>query len=228
MRIAIVGSGKMGRAVAAAAVAGGHEVTAEIGRDGLTKAALADACVAFEFTEPRAAPHNLIRLAEFRVPAVCGTTGWYQHLPEVRHAVEHHESALVYAPNFSLGAQILLNLAQAAGRVLSRLPEFDAYIIERHHRDKKDVPSGTAKVLRDALAAADPGRALSVTSIRAGAIPGTHEIHIDGPGETVTIAHTARDRSIFARGAVVAAEWITARHRCGVFTFEQVLSGADA
>lgn len=218
----------MGRTVAGAARAAGHEVMAEIGRDGLTKAALADACVAFEFTEPAAAPHNLIQLAEFRVPAVCGTTGWYQHLPEVRDAVERHESALVYAPNFSLGVQILRNLAEAAGRVLSRLPEFDTYLIERHHRQKKDVPSGTAKVLRDALAAADPDHALSVTSIRAGAIPGTHEIHIDGPGEAVTIAHTARDRSIFARGALVAAEWITARRRRGVFTFEQVLSGADA
>ena len=139
--------------------------------------------------------------------------------------LEEAGTALIYAPNFSLGVQIFLRLAKETGRALAGRPEFDAYLLETHHRAKKDAPSGTAAALRDALRLGNPARDFPITSIRSGEIPGTHEIHLEGPGESLTFSHVARDRSVFARGALVAARWLMERSRKGVFTFEQVLFG---
>ncbi len=227
MRIAIVGYGKMGRTVAELARADGEEVVAELDVGDLSREGVAGTDVAIEFTEPLAAADNLIQLASFGVPVVSGTTGWYDRLPEVRHAVDDAGSALVYAPNFSVGVQLLLQIASEAARVLASRPEFEPYILETHHREKKDAPSGTAVHLRDRVRAADPSREYPVTSVRAGHVPGTHELRIEGPGESLTIAHAARDRTIFARGALVAARWLAAGRRRGVFTFRDVLFGTD-
>jgi 4-hydroxy-tetrahydrodipicolinate reductase len=225
MRIAIVGPGKMGRAVRDLARAAGHEVVAELDVGQVARAALCGADVAVEFTAPAAAPGNLTQLASWKVPTVCGSTGWYAQLPEVQAAVTRAGSALVYAPNFSLGVQVLLQLARETGRALAGRSEFDAWLLDVHHRAKLDAPSGTAAAMRAALRQADPAREYPVTSVRAGEVPGTHEIHIEGTGESLVVGHTAHDRTVFARGALVAAAWLTAKPRSGVFTFEQVLFG---
>jgi 4-hydroxy-tetrahydrodipicolinate reductase len=159
---------------------------------------------------------------------VCGTTGWYGRLAEVRSAVDKAGASLVYAPNFSLGVQIFLRAATELGRALSGRPEFDVHRVETHHKGKKDAPSGTAGAVRDALRAGDPSRDYPITSIRSGRVPGTHEVHVEGAGESMTFQHQAHDRSIFAAGALTAAKWLTDQRRRGVYTLEQVLFGDGA
>ncbi len=225
MKVAIVGFGKMGRAVRDLALAQKHEIAAELDVGQLSQAAVRGADVAIEFSQPDAAADNLIRLAGWNIPVVCGTTGWYGRLPEIRAAVEKAKAALVYAPNFSLGVQIFLRAAGELGRALSKRPEFDAYLIETHHKGKKDAPSGTAGAVREALRAEDSTRDYPITSVRAGQVPGTHEVHVEGPGESMVFQHLAHDRNIFAAGALTAARWLVERPRQGVFTLEQVLFG---
>lgn len=215
----------MGRAIRDLARADGHEIVAELDIGQVTQAALQGADVAIEFTQPDAAAENLIRLAGWKVPTVCGTTGWYGRLGEIRAAVEKAGTALVYAPNFSVGVQVFLQIARATGEALKARPEFSAHLVETHHKAKKDAPSGTAVAVRDALRSTDPRRDYPITSIREGEVPGTHEVHIEGAGETITLQHVAKDRTIFAQGALVAATWLTERPRRGVFTFDQVLFG---
>ncbi|HEU5171709.1 MAG TPA: dihydrodipicolinate reductase C-terminal domain-containing protein [Gemmatimonadales bacterium] len=229
MRIAIVGYGRMGHAVEAAAVARGHSVVATIDLPGneagraLTRERLAGADVAVEFTTPAAAPVNIEQLIAAGVPVVCGTTGWAAELPRIEALVRARGGALLYAGNFSIGVQLFLRAARdLAGRFAGHAG-FDAFIVEEHHARKIDAPSGTAITLRQGVSAADPARAFPITSIRAGAIPGTHRLSYDGPYDTVTLTHEARSRDGFAAGAVAAAEWLPGRR--GVFTFEEMLFG---
>lgn len=227
LRIAIVGPGAMGQAVAALARAGGHRIVAEIGPGDLTRERLDGADVAIEFTEPAAAAPNLVALAGWRVPTVCGTTGWTEQLAEVTAAVERAGTALVHAPNFATGVHLFARLARAAAALVAARPEFAAYLLEVHHERKKDAPSGTARKLQDALRAADESREYPITSIRTGAVPGVHELHLETEGEGLTLSHVARDRTIYARGALLAAHWLLADDRRGVFTFDEVLFGGN-
>jgi 4-hydroxy-tetrahydrodipicolinate reductase len=226
MRVGIIGDGKMGRAVAALAAERGHEVTAVLGEveneGGVAIAAggLGGAEVAIEFTEPRAAPGNALACVRAGVPVVMGTTGWYERLPEIRDAVASAKGALLYSPNFSLGVALFTELVRRAGKLFTDPALFDAHLIETHHAAKKDAPSGTAAALGRAFAA-DGGRTLAITSIRTGHVPGTHEIVLDGSFEQVRLVHAARDRRVFADGALRAAEWL--RGRRGVFTMRDVL-----
>lgn len=231
LRIAVVGDGKMGRAVAALAAERGAGVVAVVGaRDnvdgaGLTRARLGDAEVVIEFTEPRSAPANIRAAVRAGYPVVCGTTGWLEQLPEVAAEVTARGGALVHAPNFSIGVNLFLAIAADAARVMRRASEFDAHIVETHHAAKKDAPSGTALAIAHAV---EPplGHAVPVTSVRTGYVPGTHELSFDGPFEQIRLSHIARDRRVFADGALRAAEWV--RGRRGVFTMRDVLDlGAE-
>jgi 4-hydroxy-tetrahydrodipicolinate reductase len=228
MRIVIVGNGRMGRAVAAQAEARGHAVRV-IGREenaggqGLTAERLRGVDVAVEFTRPEAAADNVTRLVEAGVPVVCGTTGWDAERAAVAGLVERTGGALLHAANFSVGVHLFLRAARRLAEELAGRPGFDAFILEEHHAAKRDAPSGTAGVLRDALAAADPGREFPITSIRAGATPGTHTLAYDGEHERIVLTHLARSRAGFAAGALAAAEWLPGRR--GVFTVEDMLFG---
>jgi 4-hydroxy-tetrahydrodipicolinate reductase len=229
MRIVIVGNGRMGRAVAALAEQRGHTIHSVIDAPGnagggaLTPARLAGADVAVEFTEADAAPANLERLIEAGVPTVTGTTGWSTELPRVTRVVERCGGALLHAANFSVGVHLFLRTARDLARRFAGHPEFDAFILEEHHAAKLDAPSGTARVLQDGLRRNDPARPFPITSVRAGAIPGTHSVSYDGPYETVTLSHAARSREGFAAGALLAAEWLPGHP--GVHTFEDMLFG---
>ncbi len=229
MRIVIVGDGKMGRAVASLAEARGHTIHATIGAGGnaggagLTPARLQGAEVAVEFTRPDAAPANLERLIEAGVPVVTGTTGWLESLPGIAELVERRGGALLHAANFSLGVHLFLRAAQDLARRFVGHPQFDAFILEEHHAAKLDAPSGTARELQRRAGSEDPARRFAVTSIRAGATPGTHLVAYDGPYERVTLAHVARSREGFAAGALAAAEWLPGRR--GVHTVEDMLFG---
>jgi 4-hydroxy-tetrahydrodipicolinate reductase len=231
MRLALIGYGRMGRAIAALAATRGHEVALVVDEadnpagGALVRERLSGLDAAIEFTTPASAPTNLVRLAEAGMPTVCGTTGWDAELPRVAAVVQERAGALVHAANFSVGVHVFLRTAREMARRFAGHPAFDAYVLEEHHRQKLDAPSGTALILQRVVGGADPARAFPITSVRAGAIPGIHTLTYDGPYDTVTLTHTARSREGFAAGALLAAEWLPGRR--GVFTFEDVLFGGD-
>ena len=223
-RIAIVGDGKMGHAIADLAVGSGWEVAAVLGEDetagGITTAILRSADVAVEFTEPAAAAGNIEGCLRAGVPVVAGTTGWYDALPSVTRVAEETGTALLWSPNFSLGVNVMLELVHHAGKLMRDLERFDAHILEVHHSKKKDAPSGTAIAI--ARAAGDGlKRTIPTTSVRTGSVPGTHELLFDSAFEQLSITHVARDRRVFAEGALRAAEWLIGKQ--GVFTMRDVL-----
>jgi len=226
--LAIVGYGKMGRLIAQLAPEYGFDVRAKFTRENnLQDAAIVpeflqgvDAAV--EFTTPGGAPDNLRRLAALGVNAVCGTTGWYEHLPEIHEAVVTSGTGLVYSPNFSVGVNVFMQAVAHAACFFARYPEYEAWGWEIHHSAKKDAPSGTLKKLAQEIRASGYNRALTLTANRAGAHPGTHEIGFDSAADTITLRHTARGREGFARGALRAARWLAGRR--GVFEFREILS----
>jgi 4-hydroxy-tetrahydrodipicolinate reductase len=231
MRLAIVGHGKMGQAVEAAARLRGHVVSVVVtgadNREGqaLAPGRLEGVDVALEFTRPEAAVGNLERLVRAGIPTVTGTTGWLDRLPEVRQLVDAQGGAMLYAPNFSVGVQLFLRAAGDLARRLANRPEFRASIVEEHHAGKRDAPSGTALRLQEVVRQADPAREFPITSIRSGNVPGTHTLLYDSASETIQTVHVARGREAFAEGALAAAEWLPGHH--GVFSFEEMLFGRE-
>ncbi|HEY6218706.1 MAG TPA: dihydrodipicolinate reductase C-terminal domain-containing protein [Gemmatimonadaceae bacterium] len=223
-RLALVGMGKMGRAIEQLAKDRDCEVVARLDlaetKAGITLDSLKGADVAIEFTTPAAAPLNIRALIQAGVPTVVGTTGWYDEMPDVLRVVAQKNGALLTATNFSLGVNAFEAILTAAADVIARSGGFDAHLIETHHSAKKDAPSGTAKSL-EASASKAWGRHIPITSVRTGSIPGTHEVIFDAPFETIRLAHVARDRRVFAEGAIVAAKWIVGKR--GVFTMRDVL-----
>ena len=216
----------MGTAIRDLAVASGWNVVAFIGEresaggSGLDSSTLGGAQVAVEFTEPSAAVANIVATLKSGIPVVAGTTGWYDRLTEVSKVATESGTALLWSPNFSLGVNVLIELSRHAGTLMRDLREFDAHIVETHHAKKKDAPSGTAIAI--AKAASDGlDRPVSTTSVRVGAVPGTHELIFDGAFEQLTLSHVARDRRVFAEGALAAAEWLIGKR--GVFTMRDVL-----
>jgi len=223
--LAIVGAGKMGRLVEQLAPAHGFEVRARFDIDNiaaLSRETLNGAAIAVEFSVPAAAPENLRRLAALGVNTVCGTTGWYGHLPEVRKAFDAAGAALVYAPNFSIGVNLFVEAVARAAALFAQHPEYEAWGWEIHHSAKKDAPSGTLKKLAEEIRAAGFTGSLTLSSNRAGAHTGTHEIGFDSAADTITLRHTARSREGFALGALLAARWVAGKK--GVFEFREILN----
>ena len=217
--------GKAWGAIAQLAAERGHEIVARLGAgdntDGAAiRASAGRADVAIEFTEPGAARANVAACVAADLPVVTGTTGWYEALPEIEAEVARRNGALFWAPNFSLGVALVLELARQAGAAFARQPQFDVHLVETHHRAKKDAPSGTGAAMA-AAAASGLGRPVPVTSVRVGSVPGTHTLIVDGAFEQVTLTHEARDRRVFADGALRAAEWLVGRH--GIFTMRDLV-----
>jgi 4-hydroxy-tetrahydrodipicolinate reductase len=220
-RVALVGMGRMGRALDALAAERGCTVVARLGAGTpVSPASLAGAQVAIEFTEPGAAAANVLACVAAGCPEVSGTTGWGAEMPMVLDRVRHSEGALLWAANFSLGVNLFAELVRRAGALFTAERGFDAHLVETHHAAKKDAPSGTAVVLAGA-AEAGGGRAVPVTSVRVGAVPGTHALVFDAAFEQITLEHLARDRRVFADGALAAARWLVGRR--GVYTMSDVL-----
>jgi 4-hydroxy-tetrahydrodipicolinate reductase len=225
LRVAIVGPGRMGAAVAELARSSGAEVVANIGADSaIDRDSLRGAEVAIEFTEPSAAPANILACVRAGCPVVCGTTGWYGELDAVGTLVRENRGALLWSSNFSLGVHALNSLLAQAGRIFATLPGFEAALVETHHSAKKDAPSGTARMLQKTFSEGW-GSDVPVTSVRVGSVPGTHTLIIDGAFEQIVVSHEARDRRVFAEGALVAAGWLVGRQ--GVFTLDDVLSAKE-
>jgi 4-hydroxy-tetrahydrodipicolinate reductase len=178
--------------------------------------------VAVEFTTPESVTDNIRKLAVLGINTVVGTTGWLNHLPEVRESVLHSKTGLVWAPNFSVGVNVFLAAVAQTAALFAKHPEYEAWGWEIHHSAKKDAPSGTLKKLADEIQSAGYTRSISLSSNRAGAIPGTHEIGFDSVADTITLRHTARSREGFARGALQAARWLNGKK--GLFEFQEILS----
>jgi 4-hydroxy-tetrahydrodipicolinate reductase len=227
LRLAVIGLGRMGRAVDQLAAERGFDVVARVdaahNRDGggITSESLAGADVVVEFTRPEAAVLNIHATLAAGCPIVVGTTGWYAALPGVIDEVARVNGALLWAPNFAIGVTIFEQLIEHAARLAAVAPGFDAHILETHHAAKKDAPSGTALKLVQA-ARRGSGRDVPVTSVRTGSVPGTHELLLDAPFEQIRLEHVARDRRVFAEGALLAARWLVGRR--GVFQMRDVLA----
>jgi 4-hydroxy-tetrahydrodipicolinate reductase len=227
MRIAIVGYGKMGRMIERIAAARGHEVVARFDIDnnrdgeGLTAENLKGADAAVEFSTPETAVENLRRLIELRIPAVAGATGWYASLDEIKKLAADRGSPLVFSSNFSVGMNLFLRVVREASELFARHDLYDPFLVEAHHKFKKDAPSGTALVIAKLMRESYGDRAPEAVAIRAGHIPGTHEVGFDSEADTITLTHTARSREGFAAGAVLAAEKIV--NKQGVYEFSELL-----
>lgn len=241
MRIALVGTGQMGSAVEGLAGELGHVVVSRFDENRLlTDAAdsgvLEQADVAIEFSLPDGAVDNIRRYCAWGVPAVVGTTGWYDAIDEVNELVTSSGGTLLYAPNFSLGIALMVRALRGVAPLLDRLPEYDAFVHEVHHVRKVDSPSGTAlmlgRTLLDGLerkkrleTETQHGRiepdALHVTSARAGTVFGEHTVGLDSRFDRLGITHEAKGREGFAFGAIRSAEWLVGKK--GVFTLDDVL-----
>lgn len=225
--LAIVGYGKMGKLIEQLAPEYGFEVRARFtgdenpGGTGLSHETLRGIDVAVEFTTPVAAPVNVRRLAALGVNCVAGTTGWLEQLSGVREAVEHAKTGLVWAANFSVGMTIFMETVARAAALFAKHAEYEAWGWEIHHSAKKDAPSGSLKKLAEEMKTAGYTRPVGLSSNRAGAIPGTHEIGFDSAADTITLRHTARSREGFARGALQAARWVAGKK--GFYEFKEIL-----
>jgi 4-hydroxy-tetrahydrodipicolinate reductase len=228
MRFGIVGAGKMGAEIQEMAARRGHDVVWKLdsrenaGGAALTPERLSSADVVFEFTTPSAAPGNLTALAAAGATVVCGTTGWDRDLPRVADAFRAGGGALVHASNFSVGVRNFFDLAKLAAGLYPPAG-YAAYIVEEHHAEKRDAPSGTARKIA-AIVQAESGENPPVSSVRAGTVPGTHRLVFESPEDEIELIHRARGRAGFARGAVWAAERVAGRQ--GVFEFGELLGEA--
>jgi 4-hydroxy-tetrahydrodipicolinate reductase len=225
--LAIVGYGKMGRLVERLAPEYGFDVCARFssknnaGGEGLTREVLQGVHVAVEFSTPQTAARNIQQLAAAGVNATVGTTGWLAQFPEAQRAVREAGTGLVWAPNFSIGVNLFLKAVTYTATLFAQQQEYDAWGWEIHHAAKKDAPSGTLRKLADDMRASGYERPIELSSNRAGAHPGTHEIGFDSLADTITLRHTARSREGFARGALQAARWVAGKK--GVFEFQEIL-----
>jgi 4-hydroxy-tetrahydrodipicolinate reductase len=221
-RVLVVGHGRMGKLVEALCPEYGMEIAGAIGRAEAADAARwPDADVAIDFSVADAVPANLPRLAARGMDLVIGTTGWQDRRAALQAEAARHPIGVVAASNFALGVNLFLALAERAGQLFAAQADFGAWIHELHHAAKRDAPSGTALTLEAAVRDAGYARSIDVSSTRAGSIPGTHTLGFDAAAETITLTHTARDRSIFARGALEAARWVAGRR--GWYSMRDVL-----
>jgi 4-hydroxy-tetrahydrodipicolinate reductase len=227
MRLVLVGHGKMGQLVGTLAPQYGCEVAGVIDpASPLHGGGPGDDCwngvdVAIDFSTPDAVIANARSLASRGISLVIGTTGWSQHEAALRKVVDDAGVGIVVAPNFSTGVVLFEALVADAARLFAPQGEFGAFVHEAHHATKKDAPSGTGLLLKRSMEQAGYPRHVDVSSTRAGYIPGTHTVGFDGPAETITLTHTARDRTAFARGALAAAKWVHGKR--GWFTMRDVL-----
>src|SRR5262245_6211122 len=234
MKIALLGYGKMGREVEAAAREQGETIAEIFDVDRLpTPALLRDVDVCIEFSTPQTAVENIRKALEARKDIVVGTTGRYDRVEEIR--AEAKESGVLYSANFSLGVNIYFRIVAAAADLMRNAAGYDAYIHEIHHRQKADSPSGTALRLAEILmkridrktklavdraeTRIDPD-ALHVTSTRVGTFAGTHTVGFDSEADSIELTHVAKNRRGFALGALHAARWL--RGKRGVFTMDDV------
>ena len=226
-RLAIIGYGKMGKLIEQLAPGYGFAVSLKLDEfnnanyEGVTAENFRGIDVAVDFSIPAAVVENVERISVLGVNMVLGTTGWLDRADRVKAVIDKNRIGLVWSPNYSIGVNVFARLVAEAARLLAAEPEYGAWAWEIHHATKKDAPSGTLLKLVDEMKAAGFPRTIDVSSSRAGAHPGTHEIGFDSAADTVTLRHVARSREGFARGALKAAQWVVGKK--GFHEFREIL-----
>lgn len=236
MKIALIGYGKMGKAVEVIALQRGHDIVLRVAADQLqdfTDEKLRQADVCIEFSAPDAAFENVKKCLQAGRPTVCGSTGWLEQLEHARQLCLENETAFLYASNFSVGVNLFFEINRRVAELMKSHSEYKVWMEEIHHTEKKDAPSGTAVTLAEGLLDILPAKKqwvnapsnkeedLAIISKRIDPAPGTHTIHYDSPIDSITLTHTAHSRKGFAAGAVLAAEFIF--NKKGNFSMADVL-----
>ncbi|MFZ9718751.1 MAG: 4-hydroxy-tetrahydrodipicolinate reductase [Chitinophagaceae bacterium] len=236
MKIALIGYGKMGKTVEAAAIVRKHEIVLTIdaeNRSSLTAENIQKADVAIEFTGPDTAFTNIEFCLQNGVPVVCGSTGWMEKMPDATRICEVYKSALLVSSNFSVGVNIFFELNRMLAKLMADMPAYRAEITEVHHTQKKDAPSGTAITLAEQIMTIQPKLKqwvnspsnaqdqLPIISKRIDPAPGTHHVLYRSEIDDIEIIHTAHNRKGFALGAVLAAEFLI--NKQGVYSMQDVL-----
>jgi 4-hydroxy-tetrahydrodipicolinate reductase len=230
MKIALLGYGRMGKAIEKIALQRGHQVVAKIDKDNPLDS-LHNADVAINFSIPNAALANITNALNLGIPVVCGTTGWLEHKIEVDALCNKLGGGFLYASNFSLGVNLFFELNKKLAGYMDSLPDYKVAIEEIHHTHKLDAPSGTAITLAEGIIEnskktqwyleGDNGEGIPIKALREDDVPGTHTVSYRSDIDSIDITHTAHSRTGFALGAVVAAEWILGK--TGVFGMKDVL-----
>ncbi len=246
MKVAIVGYGKMGKLIRRGALDLGHDVVAvidplahdpEVTDTHLDASTLNGCTVAIDFTHPSVVVDNIVLYARLGIPAVTGTTGWYDQVESVREAIDETSCSIIYSGNFSLGVALFFQVVKHASRLFGKSGLYDPFIQEIHHAQKADSPSGTAVMLSQMVLDNTPDKSSSysdtlhrrreegeihVASVRGGSVPGTDTVSFDSQDDTIELTHRARSREGFSTGALKAASWI-ADGRKGFFTLDAML-----
>ena len=236
MKIALIGYGKMGKAIEAIAVEKGHQVILKIDINNIeefTNQNLKKCDVAIEFTNPDNAVKNILRCFDAGIPVVCGTTGWLDSLEEVQKTCKQKEGTFLCASNFSIGVNIFFEINKYTASLMNPQEEYDVSIEEIHHTQKKDSPSGTAITLAEQIIqnidrksrwinnTSSNKQELEIISKRIDPAAGTHRVKYTSAIDDIEIIHTAHNRQGFAKGAILAAEFLQGKK--GIFTMKDVL-----
>lgn len=236
MKIALIGYGKMGKAIEEIAVQRNHTIVLKIdinNTDTFTKENLQQCDVAIEFTSPHSAVENISKCLDAGIPTISGSTGWLEQWPFIKNKCESLNGALLYASNFSVGVNIFFELNKKLAQLMSNQPDYEVSMGEIHHTQKKDAPSGTAITLAEQIMENIPAKKkwindvakypneLSIISKRIDPAPGTHSIKYFSPIDEIEIIHTAHSRTGFATGAVLAAEFMAGKK--GIYSMKDVL-----
>ena len=237
MNIALIGYGKMGKAIEEIAISRGHSVVVKFNsQNPLESSQLRTTDVAIEFSQPDLALKHIKLCADGQIPIVVGTTAWEEHLQEIINHIDKREASLIYSSNFSIGVNLFFEMNKHLARLMNDKTDYVASITEIHHTQKIDAPSGTAVTLAKDLISNHPtysswkliGQSenmeksdLQISAIREENVPGTHLISYTSEIDTLTIEHQAHNRKGFALGAVIAAEFIHKKQ--GVYTMSDIL-----
>lgn len=236
MKIALIGYGKMGHAIEKISLERGHQIVCTVdiaNASDIESEAFRSADVAIEFTTPATAFSNCTKALAQCVKVVSGSTGWTEHLPQIKSMVETSGGGFFYTSNYSIGVNVLFAVNKYLAKIMDGFGQYDVAMREIHHIHKLDHPSGTAITLADGIIsnmsrkstwsedASAPADALKITSERTGEVPGTHIIEYTSSVDKITISHEAFSREGFALGAVVAAEWL--KDRSGFFGMNDML-----
>ena len=231
MKIALLGYGKMGKAIEKIAESRGHSIVLKI--DEHSEAYdIRQADIAIDFSIPSVAFKNIKHSLDSKIPVVSGTTGWLDRLDEAKELCRKNDSGFIYASNFSLGVNIFFELNEYLAKMMANLTDYKVSMEEIHHTQKLDTPSGTAITLAEGIIKHSPKKnwkldvtneedEIPIVAKRIPDVPGTHSVRYNSVVDTIDIHHTAHSRQGFALGAIIAAEWLVSRK--GVFTMKDVL-----
>ena len=231
MKLALLGYGRMGKAIEHIALKRGHEIVCKVDKN-LGEGKLQEADVAINFSIPDAAVENISNALDQSVPVICGTTGWLDAYQIVAQKAQKNNTAFLYASNFSVGVNLFFKLNKVLAQMMQPHKEYKVSMEETHHIHKLDAPSGTAITLAEGIIEnsnithwkldEEAKDSVSIQSLREGEVPGTHRIKYGSPVDNITIEHKAHNREGFALGAIIAAEWIVGKK--GIFKMDDVLN----